>query len=57
MLTVGPKFDKITLGAMSKNAKSSASHTDKLPFEEPTTSPTHVFPNANEIQMDLLLAN
>ena len=57
LLTTGPKFDKIASGAISKNAKSLTSHTEKLPSEEPTSSLARVFPNANESQVDLLLAN
>ena len=57
LLTEGPKFDKTVSQAIFESAKSSATHTNKLLSEKLALTPTHAFPSANKIQMDLLLAN
>ena len=53
LLTTGPRFDKTT----SDGAKPSASHTEKLPFDELSRTHDNVLPNAAKVQMDLILAN
>ena len=57
LLTTRPKFSIIAFENISESAKSSATHSDKVPSEELASALAHTFPNANEIQMDLLLAN
>ena len=57
LLTAGLKFDRTTSETVSESAKSSAAHTEEVPSEEPALGPTPIFSIANEIQMDLLLAN
>ena len=58
LLTSGPHFDKTTTPAYSASAKSLESnsyHTEKIPSRSPSNA--NAFPNASEVQMDLLLAN
>ena len=58
LLTSTPKYDKIATPIVSEPQQSSASHsqhTEKLPSGDPSSA--EVFPNATEVQMDLLLAN
>ena len=55
LLTSCLRFDKIATEANSEYAKSSAGHTEKLRFEEPSTA--DILPNAVEVQLDLILAN
>ena len=57
LLTTRPKFDKTTSEVVFESAKSSATHIEKVPFKESTSSPTLVFPSANEIKIDLLSAS
>ena len=42
-MTTSPNFDKTTSGAVSESAKSLVSHAEKLPSEEPASSPAYVF--------------
>ena len=55
LLTIGSQFERPTTEALSDSRKSSAAHTEKLPFEE--SSITDTLLNAAEVQMDLILAN
>ena len=50
LLTTRPKFDRTTFEAISELAKSSTTHTEKVPSEEPISGPSHAFPSANDIQ-------
>ena len=47
LLTTGSRFGKITTKVGSEYVKSSAGHTEKLLFEEPSTA--YVLPNATEV--------
>ena len=55
LLTSGRRFDRTVTEAGSESAKSSASHTKKLPSKE--SSITDVLLNVVEVQMDHILAN
>ena len=58
LLTSIPKFDRIATPIVFKPQLSSASHSqniEKLPSGAPSSA--EAFPNANEVQMDLMLAN
>ena len=55
LLASGPKFNRTATQAGSDSTKSSAGHTEKLPFGKPTT--LDVIPNAAEFQLGLILAN
>ena len=55
LLTTGPRFDRIAIKAAFESTKTSAGHTKQLLFEEPSTE--NVFPNAVEVQIDLIMAN
>ena len=57
LLITRPKFDRTRSEDIFESAKSLAAHIEKVPYAEPILSFAPVFPSANEIQMDLLLAN
>ena len=55
LLTIGPRFDRVATEAGFESSKSSAGHTEKLPYEEPSTADFLL--NAAKVQMDLILSN
>ena len=55
LLTTGSQFERIATEVVFDSTKSSATYTDKLPYEELST--VDILPNVAEVHLDLILAN